>query len=60
MEFSGSNEDETMRIDAATTETLKSCASHSSSEEVDFLIFFYVRALHMAKLYQMSMEIQNE
>ena len=32
----GSSQDETMRIDDSTTETPKTCASNSSSEEVYF------------------------
>ena len=49
-----------MRIDATTTETTESCTSNSSSQEVYVRKFFYVRAIHMARLYQMNMEIQNE
>ena len=36
----GSNQDETMRIDATTAETPESCASNPSLEEVYFWKFY--------------------
>ena len=56
----GLNQDETMRIDAATMESPELCTSNSSSEEVYIRKILYVRSIHMARLYQMNMEIQNE
>ena len=56
----GSNQDETLRVDADTAKTCETCTTNSSSEEVYFHKFLYARAIHMARLYQMNLEIQNK
>ena len=59
-EIIGSNQDETMRIDADMMKTPHTCATNSSFKEVYFFKFLYVRAIHIMRLYQMNLEIQNE
>ena len=51
----GSNQ-EAMRIDTNVTKAPETCATNSSFKEVYFCKFWYVRAIHMARLHQMNLE----
>ena len=55
----GLNQDKTMRIDTDMAKLPETCTTNSSSEELYICKFLYARAIHMARTYQMHLEIQN-